>query len=327
MGKKIVALGELLIDFTPAGKSETGRPVYEQNPGGAPANVLVSAVRQGGEGLLISCVGDDMFGCALRDVVSQNDIDVTGVQFTSEAATTLAFVSLNDKGDRSFAFCRKPGADMLLDKGKLPINNIANAAVFHFGSLSLSHERSREATLYAAEAAQRGGALISYDPNWRPSLWQDKESGITAMKLGLGYAQIVKLSGEELELLSGIGDLSDGTAALTRDYPKLKAVIVTLGPDGCFYRMGDKTGLLPTYDVHVVDTTGSGDAFWGAFLHSLTENQSMLNGDTVSLEAAIKRGNAAGSLCAAKRGAIDAIPGFAEVDNMIENGKLLVIDK
>lgn len=317
----IVALGELLIDFTPSGVSPQGRALYEQNPGGAPANVLAAVSRQGGRGALITCVGDDFFGHFLKGVMEREGVDTRGVQFVSDAATTLAFVSLDERGDRSFCFCRKPGADMLLDRAKLDVSLLRGCSIFHFGSLSLSAPTSREATLFAVETARDGGAIISYDPNWRESLWTDMETGVAQMKSGLKYARLLKLSEEELLLLSGCGDPEEGAQRLSDLYPGIRLIVVTLGPRGLFYKLGGATGTLPTYDVKVVDTTGAGDAFWGSLLSGISANPGLLeSGDIPSLEKALDRANASGSLCASGRGAIDAIPTSAQIDELVKTG-------
>lgn len=325
MNSSVTAVGELLVDFTPAGTSARGHALYEQNPGGAPANVAVSVVRQGGRASLLAAVGTDFFGEFLRGIIRRERVDDSGLQFVEEAATTLAFVSLDEHGDRSFSFCRKPGADMLLRRELLPLPLLQATGVLHFGSLSLCGPVSRDATYYAVEAARSGGALISYDPNWRPVLWPDADAGVARMKEGLARAQILKLSEEELLLLSGSSSPEEGTRRLAQDCPGLRLQVVTLGPRGCFYRCGGQTGRLPAYDVEVVDTTGAGDAFWGCLLAAVAENRGLLSpGDPSPLERALDRANAAGSLCAAGRGAIDSIPGTREIDALTVSGRHLI---
>lgn len=302
----VTALGELLIDFTPAGRSEQGNPLFEQNPGGAPANVLTAVTRLGKRAALISAVGHDQFGRALTEVVNGLGIDSSGIQVTEDAFTTLAFVHLNEAGDRSFSFARRPGADQRIETGKIDHALLDGCRIFHFGSLSLSDEPSRCAALFAARYASEHGKLVSYDPNWRPALWDSAEQGIAGMKLGLPYANILKLSEEELNLLSGTADLERGTEALFCGAMKL--IVVTRGPRGCFYRCGDRTDTCPTYDTKVVDTTGAGDVFWGALLCRLLDQPSCLEGDNQALADALDFANAAGALCAAGRGAIPSIP-------------------
>ncbi|MCR2026849.1 carbohydrate kinase family protein [Anaerotruncus colihominis] len=302
----VTALGELLIDFTPAGRSQQGNNLFEQNPGGAPANVLTAVTRLGKKAAFISAVGNDQFGRALIEVVDSLGIDTSGIQVKEDAFTTLAFVHLNESGDRSFSFARKPGADQCIEAGKIDYSLIDRCRIFHFGSVALSDEPARSATLSAARYAFEHGKLVSYDPNWRPVLWNSTAQGIAGMKLGLPYTNVLKLSEEELELLSGTTDLEQGTKKLFCGAMKL--IVVTLGPRGCFYRCGDQTGAYPTYHVKVVDTTGAGDAFWGALLCRLLDQPSCLEGDSQALADALNFANAAGSLCAAGRGAIPSIP-------------------
>jgi len=326
MKNKVVALGELLIDFTPIGLSEKGHPQYEQNAGGAPANVAVAVSKLGGASSVISAVGEDFFADFLEKTLQDHQVDTVALQRIPSATTTLAFVSLNERGDRSFCFARKPGADMLLCKDSIPSSFADDCGIFHFGSISLGAEKSKEATLWAAESAKKKGALISYDPNWREALWPDREEGIEAMKLGLSLSQIVKLSEEELELLSSFKDEKEGTDWLFSMYPDIQLIVVTLGPKGCFYRTKSLHGFLPTYDVKVVDTTGSGDSFWGCLLHSIVNDSSLLeNNDRAVLEKALYKANAAGAICASARGAIGAIPTEKDIQQTLSEGKLLFL--
>lgn len=320
----VLSLGELLVDFTPAGISAHGNPLYEQNPGGAPANVAVAVVRLGGHSALISAVGEDFFGDFLCGTVENEGVDISGVQRVREATTTMAFVSLDEQGDRSFCFARKPGADMLLAKAQLPQRLLENCVIFHFGSISLGAPASREATLYAARAAQQAGALISYDPNWRENLWPGREEGIARLREGLALAHVLKLSQEELQLLAGINDPEAGTLALMGQNPSLRLTVVTLGPQGCFYRLGGQMGSLPAYDVKAVDTTGAGDAFWGCLLQSLSACPSLLTRDaSQGLVHALELANAAGALCAGGRGAISSLPREEQLHALLAQGRLL----
>ena len=210
----VTALGELLIDFTPAGRSQQGNPLFEQNPGGAPANVLAAVTRLGKKAALISAVGSDQFGRALTEVIEGLGIDPSGIQVKEDAFTTLAFVHLNAAGDRSFSFARKPGADQCIETDAIDHALIDRCRIFHFGSVSLSAEPACSTTLDAARYAFEHGKLVSYDPNWRPALWNSTEQGIAGMKLGLPYTNILKLSEEELPLLTGRDDLDAGARLL-----------------------------------------------------------------------------------------------------------------
>ena len=207
----VVALGELLIDFTPAGTSEAGNVLFERNPGGAPANVLAAVTKLGGTGALIGKVGSDQFGFFLRDVLEKHGIDGRGLRFSHDVNTTLAFVQLNEHGDRSFSFYRKPGADTTLAPEDLDFGLIDSAKIFHFGSLSMTDEPARSATRTALEYARKKGKIITYDPNWRPVLWTSDEQAKENMLFGLQYADVLKISEEELMFLTGSGDIDAGS--------------------------------------------------------------------------------------------------------------------
>ncbi len=315
----IVAIGELLIDFTPIKNENSERPAYEQNPGGAPANVLVSAVRSGSSGAIISAVGEDFFGEFLKDVMLDKNIDCSGIQFVPYATTTMAFVSLDKNGERSFCFSRKPGADMMIKKENIPEELLNKCKIFHFGSISLSAEDSREATYFAVQKAKKAGAVISFDPNWRDKIWEDKENGLNQIKNAMKFAEVCKLSEEELFLITQNNSIEGGTELLLSDFQNLKLIIVTMGGDGSFYRFREKFGYVKSYSVNPVDTTGAGDAFWGQFLHSLAKNEKILSGDIEALENALLYANAAGAICTTGRGAIDSIPDFETIQKFIKN--------
>jgi fructokinase len=313
----VVALGELLIDFTPAGISEGGNLRFEENPGGAPANVLASLAKLGKKCAFIGMVGNDRFGKFLKDALQQNGVAVTGIKISKTVNTTLAFVHLEPDGDRSFSFYRNPGADMMLTSKDIDYELIKQARIFHFGSISMTDEPSRSATLIAARIAKANGLIVSYDPNYRPSLWTGKEQAIAMMKTGLELADIVKVSEEELELLTGTADLSKGSAIL---YEMGNCVVlVTLGSKGCFYRYPGGIGQLPTYEVNTIDTTGAGDAFLGGILYwfsclTLTEIQKLNQNEFQDI---IRFANATGALTTTKKGAIPALPCLEEVKRVI----------
>lgn len=209
MGHKIydaVALGEYLIDFVPEGVSVSGEPLLERNPGGAPVNVLAALAKLGNKTAFIGKVGQDPFGEYLRDVLIRQGIADEGLVLSRDAHTTMAFVHLDERGERSFHFARQPGADALLTEAEVRPELTRGTRLFHFGSISLTSEPSRHATIHAVEAARQAGAIISYDPNWRPSLWETEELGLVWMKSGLEQAHIVKVSDEELALLTGLPD-------------------------------------------------------------------------------------------------------------------------
>lgn len=309
----IVALGELLIDFTPAGISATGNELFERNPGGAPANVLAAVTKLGGSGAFIGKVGDDQFGHFLKATLDGRGICTDGLKLSKEANTTLAFVHLDSNGDRSFSFYRKQGADTMLEESDIDYDLIDNTSIFHFGSLSMTDEPARTVTFKAVEYAKARGKTISYDPNWRPLLWKDNETAHKWMLSGFKYADIVKLSGEELEFLMGTSDLERGSEELLK--MGIKLVVITLGPRGCFYRCADGSGYIKTYDTKVVDTTGAGDAFFGGTLYRISRSSEPLNAlKRHTVEEILDFANAVGSMCAAKKGAIPAMPSMEEVE-------------
>lgn len=319
----IVAIGELLIDFTPCGKTEDNIALYGRNPGGAPGNVLALASKLGMKTALISKVGKDQFGSYLTDVMEKTGVETKGIVHTGEANTTLAFVHLNDQGDRSFSFYRKPGADMLLDETEVDLQLVKNTRIFHFGTVSMTHDPSRRATLFAVKTAKENGAVVSYDPNLRPPLWSSLEEAKSMIEKGLQYADILKVSNEELEFVTGKADLESGSGFIAEKYG-IPVILVTLGPLGCFYRTGTETGILPTYDVRTVDTTGAGDAFLGAFLYQLIKKDKAVSQlRRQEFEQMIDFANAAGSLATTKRGAIPAMPAIVEIEECLKSCRKL----
>lgn len=313
-----VAVGELLIDFTPAGKSELGNPQFAQNPGGAPANVMAGLAKWGFKTSFIGKVGDDGFGRFLADVLVREGIDAGSLILTKEAPTTLAFVQLKEDGDRSFQFYRNPGADMLLRQDEIDPSVISSSRLFHYGSVSMTHEPSASATLFAASLAKEQGLIVSYDPNLRPLLWPDLETAKTRILEGFRYCDVVKLSEEELEFLTGESDLERGSDLLYKEYGN-PLIFVTLGPNGSFYRLGDKTGSQAGFKVNAVDTTGAGDAFFAGVLYQLL--QSGKRPAEITLEEAGRLalfGNASGALTTTGKGAIPSLPTLEDIDRLIK---------
>lgn len=313
----LVALGELLIDFTPIGSSETGNPRFEANPGGAPANVLAALVKLGKKGAFIGMVGKDQFGDFLRETLISNGIDATGLKVSSTVNTTLAFVHLDSSGDRSFSFYRNPGADMMLDSATVDFELIKKTKIFHCGSLSLTDEPARSATLAAIRFARENGKIISYDPNYRPPLWNSAGEARKQIQSLLTFTDILKVSEIELDLITGTGDLAKGSAMLSDC--GISLILVTLGPQGCFYRYPGGTGKLEAYQVKTVDTTGAGDAFLGGVLYWLSELtlEEIRRLDRGKLEEIVNFGNAMGGLATTKNGAIPAMPEMEQVLELI----------
>lgn len=312
----VTALGEILIDFTPCGKSDARQRLFEQNPGGAPANVLTALSRFGRKTAFIGKVGKDMHGSFLKEVLAENGISTEGVVESEDAFTTLAFVALSDTGERSFSFARKPGADTCLMENEVKKELISECRIFHIGSLSLTAEPVRTTTFKALEMAKESGCMISYDPNYRAPLWNSKEDAIREMRSVLPYVDVMKLSDEETELLTDISD-AEGAAKKLLEYG-IALVVVTLGAKGAWIATKEGCAYVPAYSADVVDTTGAGDAFWGGFLHKLLESEKAA--DVITLEEArefTKFGNAVASLCVEKRGAIPAMPTLAEVEERV----------
>ncbi|MNK60472.1 5-dehydro-2-deoxygluconokinase [compost metagenome] len=325
MGRKIydaVALGEYLIDFVPDGVSAAGEPLLERNPGGAPVNVLAALAKLGNKTAFIGKVGQDPFGEYLRDVLIQQGIADEGLVLSRDAHTTMAFVHLDEQGERSFHFARQPGADELLTEAEVRPELTGGTRLFHFGSISLTSEPSRQATLYAVEAARQAGAIISYDPNWRPSLWETEELGLVWMKSGLEKAHIVKVSEEELALLTGqpdasTPDLAFGAEELILRYG-LDVLLVTRGAAGTYYRTARYAGEVAASRVVPVDTTGAGDAFMGAFLHCVLGSETKAaDWSEEELRRAVAFANAGGALATTRKGAIHSLGTLGEIEELL----------
>ncbi|MCZ8518156.1 MULTISPECIES: carbohydrate kinase family protein [Paenibacillus] len=321
MNYDVTALGEVLIDMTPAGKSDKGYQLYESNPGGAPANVLAALSKLGKRTAFIGKVGADGFGTYLRDTLEECGIDTSSLAVTEEANTTMAFVHLSEDGDRSFSFFRKPGADRLLEAGEIDGELLAQSRIFHFGSISMTHEPSAEATRYAVSLAKASGALISFDPNLRMPLWSDAAHAKAMMQYGLGCADVVKISEEELEFLTGTSDLEEGSRQLLETFG-IALILVTLAERGSFYRFGSRTGLVSGYRVDTVDTTGAGDAFLGGVLFGLLEGGSRLSALTEEqVRGVVAFANAVGALATTVKGAIPAMPELAAIRRLMDNSR------
>lgn len=315
---EVVALGELLIDFTLQHTDPAGYPVMAAHPGGAPANFLAALSRYGVKTALLAKVGDDAFGRLLTRTLQSEGVDISAVRKDSEVFTTLAFVTLDEKGDRQFSFARKPGADTCLRPEELDPNLIRSARVFHFGSLSLTHEPVRSTTRQALRLAKERGCLITYDPNYRPALWDCPEQAKEQMLWGLEQADVVKLSEEELKFLLGT-DVAQGAQRLLEEYD-LQLVFVTMGEQGCYFANRQCCGEVPALcDLSVVDTTGAGDIFFGAALSRLLRYSEMpqeLREAQLRYVAAFA--TAAAGLSTQKAGGISSIPTLEAVLSRME---------
>lgn len=315
----VVALGEILIDFTFAGTNADGKKLYEENPGGAPANCVSAVSKLGGKGAFIGMTGRDSFGEDVRRVLEEINVDTSGMRYSESQHTTLAFVSLDPNGERHFSFCRNPGADTQIRPEDLDRSMLENARFLHIGSLSLTDEPAKSATLAAIEITKKAGGLISYDPNWRANLWKGRSDAIDLMKSLFPLADTVKVSDEELALLFG-KDISaeEGGKKILSLGPSL--AMITLGAKGVYYaaRTLDGSvisGIVGCKDVKVVDTTGAGDSFTGGMLYRLTRRENPLAFTKENLEADLNFANTVASICVTRRGAIPALPTLKEVEN------------
>ena len=308
----ITTIGEVLIDLTQSGKTEQGIPKFDANPGGAPANLAVAASRLGARTAFIGRVGRDSFGDYLRRCLTENGVDVSGLSVDEKARTTLAVVALDEKGERTFSFYRDPSADVNLSMEYVPMELLSSTKILHFGSVSLTAEPARTATLEAARTAKASGAWVSYDPNYRSSLWPDEQTAIRNMLEPLPLVDILKVSDEELPLLTGLSDPETGSARLAEQGVRL--VLVTLGAHGAFYRFDGHTGHVPGVPCQVGDTNGSGDTFFGAALSQLVKLDSLGQLTVPELERILAFANKAASITTSRHGAIPAMPTLAEVE-------------
>lgn len=310
-----VALGEILIDFTPAGVSPRGAALYARNAGGAPANVLAMMSILGCTTEFIGRIGNDGFGTFLRQTLEQHSIGCRGLKTGSEP-TTLAFVHLADTGERSFSFCRNNSADVMLSKDEVDLQLLQECRIFHFGSVSMTQEPCAAATLYAAQKAKELGKIVSYDPNYRPALWDNSAHAAEVMRQGLQYADIVKVSDNELPLLTDESDFTKGARWLVANGAKL--ALVTAGEQGTWYAAADCEGHIPSFTVPTVDTTGAGDTFLGALLYQLQRHDFPINGGREqTLVECIRFANAAGALCTTGYGAIASMPDEEKIINLL----------
>ncbi len=310
----VVCFGELLIDFVAL---ESGVTVgeasgFQKAPGGAPANVAVAVSRLGHPSTFLGQVGDDPFGHHLAGVLAAENIDISGLKFSADARTALAFVSLAAGGERSFSFYRHPSADMLMTPADVDLQVIERARIFHFGSITMIGEPSRSATLAAAQHALEHGLTISYDPNLRLALWPDADAAQVGMLRGLDYANIVKISAEEVEFLTGGDDIQ----SLWRD--RTQIIVVTHGADGATLHTPSDSQHVPGFVVESVDTTGAGDGFVAGLLVGLLEYGADYR---AHIREMLRFANAVGALVTTQRGAIFGMPTRTAVATFLENAQ------
>lgn len=319
---QLLSMGELLIDFTPTGTTEDGRLLFARNPGGAPANVAVQALRVGVTAGFLGRVGRDMFGDFLVGTLEGCGVETKGLTQDPDYATTLAFVQLSETGDRDFSFYRNPGADTRLTAGEAEKALVDQCGLLCFGSLLLTAEPSRSAVEELVRYARSQGKITAYDPNWRPPLWPSQQEGVERMRSLIPYADIMKVSDEELRLLTGEDGLPGGAGALLAQGVSL--VVVTMGPKGCAVFTPGYSLQRNTYDTPVKDTTGSGDSFFGALLAQIVQSgrrPGQLSQEELS--RFVDFANAAGATCATKTGAIPALPDTAAIEECMRTVPLL----
>ncbi|MCI5898803.1 MAG: carbohydrate kinase [Hominisplanchenecus sp.] len=316
----VTALGELLIDFTENGKSGQGNPLFEANPGGAPCNVLAMLSKLGHKTAFVGKVGNDFFGEQLKDAITEVGIDAAYLRMDEQVHTTLAMVHTYPDGDRDFSFYRDPGADMMLAEDEIPEELIKDSDIFHFGTLSMTHEGVRAATKKAIRIAKEAGALISFDPNLRPPLWKDMNEARIQVLYGLENCHILKISDNEIQWLTGKEDYTEGVEWINERY-RIPLILVSMGKQGSrAYYKGMMVEVSPFLQKNTVETTGAGDTFCGCVLHYICEHGlSDLSED--NLREMLVFANAAASLITTRKGALRVMPEMGEVQALIENQK------
>lgn len=317
----VTALGELLIDFTENGSGESGNPLFEANPGGAPCNVLAMLSKLGKKTAFIGKVGDDMFGRQLSEAVKSVGICTDGLVMDKSVPTTLAFVHTFAGGEREFSFIRNPGADMMLTKNDVNADIIRDSKIFHFGTLSSTHEGVRKATRFAIDTAIESGALLSFDPNLREPLWKSLDDAKTEIEYGLSKCNILKISDNEIEFLLGHSDYDKAALQLMEMYENIRLIFITLGSDGsCAYTKNAKAKA-PVYSVKTVEKTGAGDTFFGCALSFVLEHD-IYSLDEARLTELLRFANAGASLITTRKGALKVMPDMQEISDLIRDEKM-----
>ena len=314
----VTALGELLIDFTENGKSNQGNPLFEANPGGAPCNVLAMLAKLGHKTAFIGKVGNDFFGTQLKEAITEVGIDASYLRMDEEVHTTLAMVHTYPDGDRDFSFYRNPGADMMLTEKEIPEDLIMDSEIFHFGTLSMTHDGVRAATKKAVSIAKETGALISFDPNLRPPLWKNLDEAKEQVLYGLGYCDILKISDNEIQWLTGKDDYTEGVEWINERY-HIPLILVSMGKEGSRAYYKDKmVEAKPFLQKNTIETTGAGDTFCGCALHYICQH-GLLDLTEDQLRDMLTFANAAASLITTRKGALRVMPRLAEIDELLSD--------
>ncbi len=312
----VTALGELLIDFTENGMSAQGNPLYEANPGGAPCNVLAMLNRAGRKTAFIGKVGQDIFGNRLRAVLDEVGIDTSNLVSDADVRTTLAFVETFADGDRDFSFYRNPGADMMLGEEELHLELLADTRLFHFGTLSMTHEKVRRATKKAVAAAKENGALISFDPNLRPPLWKSLEEAKEQAAYGFSQCDILKISDNEIQWFTGEEDFDAGIRRLRSQYD-IPLILLSMGREGSrAYYKDLRVEAAPFLQEETIETTGAGDTFGACCLHFVLE-YGLDHLDEGKIAGMLRFANAAASIITTRKGALRVMPEMSEVEEFL----------
>lgn len=313
-----VALGELLIDFTQNGMSEQGNLLMEANPGGAPCNLLAMLNQFNKKVAFIGKVGEDTFGRLLKDTLTKLNINTENLMMDKEIPTTLALIHTAPNGDRDFSFYRSPGADMMLRDSEISKELIASSRLFHFGTLSMTDQEVAKATKKAVSIAKEEDCIISFDPNIRMPLWRNEEDLREAIQFGLGQCDVLKISDNEIEFLTGTTDYYAGVEQIRKEYPNIKLVLATMGPDGSFACYQDlvvtKDGFL---QKDTIETTGAGDTFFAVALNFVLD-YGLENLNAEALEKMLTYANAGASLITTRRGALCVMPTVQEIEAFLQ---------
>ena len=313
----VAALGELLVDMTQNGLSGQGNPLFEANPGGAPANVLAMLRKLGKRCAFLGKVGRDGFGEMLARTVREAGIDTAGLRYDDEIPTTLALVQTFENGDRDFSFYRKPGADIRLSTEEVDLALVRGCRIFHFGTLSLTDEPCKSATIAAVQAAKEAGALLSFDPNLREPLWPSLDAAREQIAWGLGQCDILKISDNEIVFMTGEEDFDRGAAQLMARYPNIRLLNVTAGGDGSHAYYGDLRVFEPACKRGgVIETTGAGDTFCACVLNFVLEHglEALTEAD---LHAMLRFANTAAYIVTTRKGAIRSMPERAQAEALL----------
>lgn len=316
----VTALGELLIDFTENGVSGQGNPIYEANPGGAPCNVLAMLAKLERKTAFIGKVGQDIFGNRLKEILAETGIDTSNLVMDKDVRTTLAFVETFPDGDRDFSFYRNPGADMMLREDEVREDILRDTKIFHFGTLSMTHEEVRRATKKAVETAKAAGAVLSFDPNLREPLWNSLEEAKEQTAYGLSKCDFLKISDNEIRWFTGEEDFDAGIRKLRGQYD-IPLIVLSMGKDGSrAYYKDLRVEVAPFLQENTIETTGAGDTFGACCLHYVL--QCGLDGfDEDSLREMLVFANAAASIITTRKGALRVMPTMNEVQELVRKRK------